>query len=193
MPIPRGQSDSPPRGARLREPPTGRDALRPVDLLDPNHPPGADRADLRRVPRRPERVRVGHQVRARRRVTRIEMRTVFPTQDLRDETLKKCHRPSVASNVTVPMFSCDHSQQTVRHHWTCCGPAFGGRRVLTLSWIWRSTRCMSRLPGFVAVRTLGRAESYAFSPDRPRTVRLLCVRGCDRTRIAERSVADAGR
>src|SRR5213079_2676507 len=44
----------------------GRDGLHRVDHLDRDHAAGADRAAPWRVPRRPERVRVGPDVRARR-------------------------------------------------------------------------------------------------------------------------------
>src|SRR5215218_7857924 len=55
------------RGVGLRDARTGRDGLPGVDLLDRDRPAGADRATARRVPRRPERLRVGPHVRARRR------------------------------------------------------------------------------------------------------------------------------
>src|SRR5215218_7956510 len=46
---------------------TGPDGLPGVDFLDRDRPAGADRAAPRRVPQRPERLRVGLDVRARRR------------------------------------------------------------------------------------------------------------------------------
>src|SRR6202035_4491884 len=55
------------RGVGLRDARTGREGLPGVDLLDRDRPAGADRAAPRRVPRRPERLRVGLDVRARRR------------------------------------------------------------------------------------------------------------------------------
>src|SRR3954447_27061756 len=54
------------RGVGLRDARTGRDGLPGVDLVDRDHPAGADRDAARRVPRRPERLRVGPDVRARR-------------------------------------------------------------------------------------------------------------------------------
>src|SRR6266498_3800167 len=47
------------RGVGLRDARTGRDGLPGVDLLDRDRPAGADRAAAWRVPRRPERLRVG--------------------------------------------------------------------------------------------------------------------------------------
>src|SRR3954453_7413733 len=55
------------RGVGLRDARTGRNGLPGVDLLDRDRPAGADRTAPRRVPRRPERLRVGPHVRGRRR------------------------------------------------------------------------------------------------------------------------------
>src|SRR3954471_24506042 len=59
--VPRG------RGVALRAARAGRDRLLRVDPLAADRPAGADRAAARRVPRRPERLRVGPDVRAGRR------------------------------------------------------------------------------------------------------------------------------
>ena len=54
-------------------------------------PAGADLVAARRVSRRPERLRVGPDIRADGAATRIEMRTVFPTKELFDEAVEKYH------------------------------------------------------------------------------------------------------